>query len=218
MIFCITLNPCLDKTLTVPPWQPGENIRGRAVREVVGGKGNNVARALSRLGREPRPVTFLGGPTGLYCESLLREQDRLEPLVVRTQSPTREILTVRTEATPLQTAFFDPDPSVTPAEAEALLIRGRACPQIRDGPRPDAVRIEPDTGDARPVQRPDRRRSRAPRSGFSGHLWTGSRRDLGFLADGPPAQPAGSRHPAPQVEHHRRRRGRLARETGIVAE
>ena len=38
-----------------------------------------------------------------------------------TQSPTREILTVRTEATPLQTAFFDPDPSITPAEAEALL-------------------------------------------------------------------------------------------------
>ena len=70
MILCVTLNPCLDKTLTVPAWRPGELLRGRAVREVVGGKGNNVARALARLGREPRPVTFFGGPVGAYCESL----------------------------------------------------------------------------------------------------------------------------------------------------
>ena len=61
MILCVTLNPCLDKTLTVPAWQPGDSVRGRAVREVVGGKGNNVARALTRLGRPARPVTFLGG-------------------------------------------------------------------------------------------------------------------------------------------------------------
>jgi 1-phosphofructokinase family hexose kinase len=121
MILCVTLNPCLDKTLTVPPWRPGDNIRGRSVREVVGGKGNNVARALARLGRDPRPVTFLGGPTGDHCEALLRRLDRLEPIVVRTDSPTREILTVRTESTAIQTAFFDPDPAITATEAEQLL-------------------------------------------------------------------------------------------------
>jgi tagatose 6-phosphate kinase len=121
MILCVTLNPCLDKTLTVPPWQAGDNVRGWAVREVVGGKGNNVARALARLGRSPRPVTFLGGPVGEYCESLLASQDRLEPIVVRTESSTREILTVRTDATALQTAFFDPDPAITATEAETLL-------------------------------------------------------------------------------------------------
>ncbi len=53
MILCVTLNPCLDKTLTVPDWKSGDNVRGQAVREVVGGKGNNVARALARLGRAP---------------------------------------------------------------------------------------------------------------------------------------------------------------------
>ena len=56
MILCVTLNACLDKTLTVPPWRPGDLVRGTAVREVVGGKGNNVARAL----REARP----GGAAG----------------------------------------------------------------------------------------------------------------------------------------------------------
>ena len=120
MILCVTLNPCLDKTLSAPPWAPGDNIRGLALREVVGGKGNNVARALRRLGREARPATFLGGAVGDRCEALLREAEGFDPLVVRTAAPTREILTVRAEGTP-DTAFFDPDPAIAREEAEALL-------------------------------------------------------------------------------------------------
>jgi 1-phosphofructokinase family hexose kinase len=120
MILCVTLNPCLDKTLTVPAWRPGEAVRGRSVRAVVGGKGNNVARALSRLGRAARPVTFLGGAVGTQCRELLIDDDGLEPRAITTEAPTRIILTVRTEATPEQTSFFDPDPAVTAAEADAL--------------------------------------------------------------------------------------------------
>jgi tagatose 6-phosphate kinase len=120
MILCVTLNPCLDKTLTVPPWQPGDLVRGTAVREVVGGKGNNVARALRRLGRDPQPVTFLGGAVGASCAALLRSDDGLEPLVIPTGAATRVILTVHTESTPDQTAFFDPDPAIAADEAEEL--------------------------------------------------------------------------------------------------
>jgi 1-phosphofructokinase family hexose kinase len=123
MILCVTLNPCLDKTLTVPPWRPGESVRGTAVREVVGGKGNNVARALARLGRKARPVTFFGGAVGDRCAALLREADGLDPLATATAAATREILTVRTGDTAEQTAFFDPDPAVGPAEAEDLFHR-----------------------------------------------------------------------------------------------
>src|SRR5579864_2748060 len=98
MILCVTANPCLDKTLTVPPWQPGDSVRGLTVRAVVGGKGNNVARALACLGHAPvHPVTFLGGKIGDYCEELLRRDEGLKPLVTRTMAPTRVILTVRTE-------------------------------------------------------------------------------------------------------------------------
>jgi tagatose 6-phosphate kinase len=120
MILCVTLNPCLDKTLTVPPWRPGDSVRGLAVREVVGGKGNNVARALARLGRSARPITFLGGPVGAHCETLLRLVDGFDPLVVPSAAPTRVILTVRTEGQSDQSAFFDPDPAISTAEAEAL--------------------------------------------------------------------------------------------------
>jgi tagatose 6-phosphate kinase len=120
MILCVTLNPCVDKTLTIPFWHPGDLVRGRAVREVVGGKGNNVARALARLGRKPRPVTFFGGYVGAWCESLLRTGDGLDPLIVQTKAPTRVILTVLTDGTTEQTAFFDPDPAIAANEAEEL--------------------------------------------------------------------------------------------------
>ena len=97
-------------------------MRGRALREVVGGKGNNVARALARLGRQARPVTFLGGAVGAYSEALLRRDDGLDPLITLTAAPTRVILTVRGDATE-PTAFFDPDPAITPDEATDLLHR-----------------------------------------------------------------------------------------------
>jgi tagatose 6-phosphate kinase len=127
MILSVTLNPCLDKTLIVPPWCAGDVVRGTSLREVVGGKGNNVARALSRLGREVRPVTFLGGPVGAYCEELIRRDDHLNPVVVRTASTTRVILTVRTEASPDQTAFFDPDPEIRTDEAVAMYAQVEAA-------------------------------------------------------------------------------------------
>jgi fructose-1-phosphate kinase PfkB-like protein len=79
-----------------------------------------VARALRRLGRRARPVTFFGGPTGQTCAALLRADDRLDPIVTPTEAETRTILTVRTEGSPEQTAFFDPDPVISAAEAAAL--------------------------------------------------------------------------------------------------
>ena len=126
MILCVTLNSCLDKTLTVPRWKPGDpQVRGKAVREVVGGKGNNVARALKRLGRDARPVLFLGGPIGQWCEALMRRDDGFEPFIVPTEASTRTILTVRGDSDDAQaepTAFFDPDPAITAAEAHKMIV------------------------------------------------------------------------------------------------
>lgn len=121
MILCVTLNPCLDKSLIVPPWQPGEHqVRGREFGQVVGGKGVNVARGLLRLGRPARPALFLGGELGRLCARLLHEQDRCDPIITWTTAPTREILTVRTEHTAEQTAFFDPNPAILPHERADL--------------------------------------------------------------------------------------------------
>jgi tagatose 6-phosphate kinase len=121
MNLCVTLNPCVDKTLVVPPWTPGEHqVRGRAMSQVVGGKGVNVARALLRLGCPAQPAMFLGGELGQLCQRLLQEQDGFAPIVIWTQAPTREILTLRTENTSEQTAFFDPNPAILPRERDEL--------------------------------------------------------------------------------------------------
>lgn len=138
MIVCVTLNPCLDRTLTVGAWQPGDLVRGGTLREVAGGKGNNVARALSRLGRPAVPATFLGGELGARCEVLLRGEDHLNPVVIATASTTRAILTVHTRGTPLQTAFFDPDPEITEIEAHML---ARVVEKMLDGRRARALTL-----------------------------------------------------------------------------
>ena len=128
MNLCVTLNPCLDKTLDVPAWKPGEHqVRGRAFGQVVGGKGVNVARALVRLGHTAQPALFLGGELGRLCERLLREQDGFEPLVTWTAAPTREILTVRTESSAEQTAFFDPNPTIAASERDAFVSQVTAA-------------------------------------------------------------------------------------------
>ena len=146
MILCVTLNPCLDKTLTVPSWQRGESVRGTGLCEVVGGKGNNVARALKALGhRDVRPVTFLGGSVGSQCEHLLRSSDRFDPIVIATSVPTRVILTVRTELGTDQTAFFDPDPAITKAEAYAMVAR---VAQSLDAGEVEAITLSGSSPDA----------------------------------------------------------------------
>jgi fructose-1-phosphate kinase PfkB-like protein len=53
----------------------------------------------------------------------LRRDDALDPLTIETEAPTRVILTVLTQSTTNQTAFFDPDPSITRSEADALVSR-----------------------------------------------------------------------------------------------
>ena len=64
MIYTVTLNPALDRTLTVPSLRLGEVNRARAVRLDLSGKGINVSRALRLLGVPSRTIAFLGGGTG----------------------------------------------------------------------------------------------------------------------------------------------------------
>jgi 1-phosphofructokinase family hexose kinase len=64
MILTVTLNPALDRTMTVPNFQVG--LRHRATETVIlpGGKGINVARAAKALGRPVIATGFIGGRKG----------------------------------------------------------------------------------------------------------------------------------------------------------
>lgn len=52
MIVTVTLNPAVDKTLTIRGFRPGTTNRATVERISVGGKGINVALNLRRLGCE----------------------------------------------------------------------------------------------------------------------------------------------------------------------
>ena len=66
-IATVTLNPMLDKTVTVPSLRRGSIHRAQGIGMVVGGKGVNVSRQLLHLGQLPqREVLHPGNLSGLW--------------------------------------------------------------------------------------------------------------------------------------------------------
>ena len=64
MILTVTLNPALDRTMTVPNFQAGFRHRATDTVMLPGGKGINVARAAKSLGRPVIATGFIGGRKG----------------------------------------------------------------------------------------------------------------------------------------------------------
>jgi len=70
MILCITPNPAVDRTLTVPGIRLGEVSRAAHALVAAGGKGLNVARVARAFGAEARCAGFLGGHSGRLVAEL----------------------------------------------------------------------------------------------------------------------------------------------------
>ena len=66
MIYTLTLNPALDKTLTVSSFAPGKVNRVLDTRQDPGGKGINVSKALNELGSK-RYVVHVGDMGHRVC-------------------------------------------------------------------------------------------------------------------------------------------------------
>jgi 1-phosphofructokinase/tagatose 6-phosphate kinase len=83
VIITVTLNAAIDRTLTVPNFQPGHRHRASASLTSAGGKGINVARALKRLDTPVVASGLAGGRTGdriieeLASEALLNDFVRI---------------------------------------------------------------------------------------------------------------------------------------------
>jgi 1-phosphofructokinase/tagatose 6-phosphate kinase len=74
MIITVTMNAAIDRTLTVPNFQPGQRHRASAGLTLAGGKGINIARALKRLDVPVVATGLVGGRTGTrIVEELTRE-------------------------------------------------------------------------------------------------------------------------------------------------
>ena len=88
MIYTLTLNPALDKTLTVPSFSAGKVNRVLSARLDPGGKGINVSKTLKELGADSVAMGILGGSAGEYILKALSDMG-IKGDFVRSQRPTR---------------------------------------------------------------------------------------------------------------------------------
>lgn len=85
----LTLNPTLDRTLTVKEFVFDEMVRATHSQLDPSGKGFNVSRALKILGVESVALGFLGGFTGQLIEQMLRNDGlNLDPVWVTGETRT----------------------------------------------------------------------------------------------------------------------------------
>jgi 6-phosphofructokinase 2 len=121
-VITLTVNPVIDKNVSVNGIIPNTKLRCTAPTYNAGGGGVNVSRALKKLGIESLCMYLAGGPTGIHLKALLDEEG-IEQLIVPTQGWTRDNLAVTDSTTNLQYRFGVPGPKVEKAEWVSLLVQ-----------------------------------------------------------------------------------------------
>src|SRR5690606_31773980 len=119
-IVTLTLNPVIDKNVTVAGIAPNTKLRCSAPTYYAGGGGINVSRAIKKLGGDSLCAYLAGGPTGEHLRQLLNETG-IDQLVVPIKGWTRDNLSVTDTITKQQYRFGVPGPKVDKEEWEALL-------------------------------------------------------------------------------------------------
>jgi 1-phosphofructokinase family hexose kinase len=124
MIVTVTLNAAIDRTLTVPNFQPGQRHRASAGLTLAGGKGINVARALKRLGVPVVATGLAGGRTGTRIVEELTGEAILNDFV-RIADESRTSTAVVDPTVGSYTEINEWGPYVAPDELEMLLEKIR---------------------------------------------------------------------------------------------
>jgi 1-phosphofructokinase family hexose kinase len=119
MIYTVTLNPTLDKTLSVARLVPGEFHRASLLRAELSGKGINVSRALMALGLHSKTLGFVGGRTGQAFQVGLTAEG-FDLHFVDVGGETRSNITLLDESTGLYTKINEPGPTINAQHIVAL--------------------------------------------------------------------------------------------------
>lgn len=82
MIITVTLNPALDKTLTLPGFAVNTVNRVQKIRLDPGGKGINVSKTVKALGGNTLSIGILGGASGGYIKSALDRMNLPNDMVI----------------------------------------------------------------------------------------------------------------------------------------
>lgn len=119
MIYTVTLNPAIDKTVVIENFRAGSVNRVGSVREDPGGKGINVSKCLKNLGAESVAAMILAGEAGDQLEAMLRGLE-IPVLQVRAEGRSRTNLKIIDPAKKENTDINEPGPVVSAALLEKL--------------------------------------------------------------------------------------------------
>ncbi len=120
MIYTVTLNPALDKTVTVPGLTVDEVNRIVEAREDPGGKGINVSKVIAKLGGKSCALALLGGTVGEKIKGML-ERDGIDVWAFEVQGETRTNLKVVDPKLDTHTDINEPGPEITIATLDDML-------------------------------------------------------------------------------------------------
>ena len=120
MIYTVTLNPALDKTVEIPSFTTDGVNRITSIRTDPGGKGINVSKVVAALGSTSRALGILGGSTGqMISEALSGLNMTCDFLPV--EGNTRINLKVVDPIAHTSTEINEPGVPVDPATLQSLL-------------------------------------------------------------------------------------------------
>ncbi|MFH0808856.1 MAG: 1-phosphofructokinase [Pseudomonadota bacterium] len=119
MIYTLTLNPALDRTLTVEKLIPDETIRVLSEERYAAGKGIDVSRVIKELGGRSIALGFVGGYDGLELEGRLINDGVLSSFV-RISGNTRTNIILKERASSAQYVISAPGPHISAHELSQL--------------------------------------------------------------------------------------------------
>jgi 1-phosphofructokinase family hexose kinase len=131
VIYTVTANPTLDKTLAVGQLRPGEFHRAQIVRQDLSGKGINVSLALKELGIPSKTLGFIGGRVGQAFQVGLSAMG-LDLAFIDVGGETRQNLTVLDESNGVHTKINEPGPTVSEEHIQALYAQAETFTQPGD--------------------------------------------------------------------------------------
>jgi 6-phosphofructokinase 2 len=131
MIYTITLNPALDRTLWIQ--RVRDDMSNRILREksFAGGKSIDVSKVLKNLGVDNIALGFVGGFAGRELEGRLLN-DGIQSDFVRVSGETRTNIIIHEEETGKQLAFNARGPEIKPSELMQFIeqLEKMPCPEL----------------------------------------------------------------------------------------
>lgn len=119
MIITVTMNPAMDRTITIPSFVHGGINRIKTVETDIGGKGVNVSKTIKMLGGLSKAIGFAGGNSGDELKNTLKQLG-IQPDFIPVNSELR-CNTKIVEDNGCVTELNEPGAEVGPMQLEALL-------------------------------------------------------------------------------------------------